>query len=101
MIPFTFYRRFEADILAGRKTITLRSGSDADVAPGDILQVSRLEDGVSFCRLRVLSVTPVAFSALDASHAQQENMTLPELKQVIGSIYPGIQHLTCIEFTLC
>lgn len=101
MIPFTFYRRFEADILAGRKTITLRHGSEADVTPGDILQVSRYEDGVFFCRLRVLAVTPVAFSALNDAHARQENMTLPELKQVIQRIYPGIEHLTCIEFTLC
>ncbi|EWY35620.1 hypothetical protein N825_12770, partial [Skermanella stibiiresistens SB22] len=31
-------------------------------------------------------------------HAQQENMSLGELKQVIKEIYPGLDSLFVIEF---
>ena len=33
----TFYQRFEADILAGRKTITIRDKSESHFKAGDIL----------------------------------------------------------------
>jgi uncharacterized protein YqfB (UPF0267 family) len=100
MKNITFYRRFEADILAGRKTITLRDKSDADYAPGDKVSVARYEDNQFFCHIVVNSVTPVLYEHLDDTHAQQENMTLDELKAVITEIYPGITELYKIEFTL-
>jgi len=100
MKNITFYRRFEADILAGRKTITLRDKSDADYAPGDKVSVARYEDNQFFCHIVVNSVTPVLYKHLDDTHAQQENMTLDELKAVIAEIYPGITELYKIEFTL-
>ncbi|MCE7626928.1 ASCH domain-containing protein, partial [Vibrio fluvialis] len=46
------------------------------------------------------SVEPVQFSALTAYHAEQENMTLDELKQVISDIYPGIEALYVITYQL-
>lgn len=101
MRSFTFYRRFQDDILAGRKTITLRDSLEADVTPGEVLCVSRLEDGGVFCHLRVLAVTPVAPSELNDTHARQENMSLSELRQLIQTLYPDIQQLYCIEFALC
>lgn len=45
-------------------------------------------------------VTPVLFDCLNDAHAVQENMTLPELKQVISEIYPGLKQLFMIEFRL-
>jgi uncharacterized protein YqfB (UPF0267 family) len=62
------------------------------------LRVSRNEDGVFFCFIEVLSVTPVRLDALTERHAQQENMSLGELKQVIKEIYPGLDALFVIEF---
>jgi len=100
MKNFTFFSRFEADILAGRKTITLREASDAQFSVGDHLRVSRYEDEVFFCNIEVLAVTPVLFNALNQRHAQQENMTLEQLKQVISEIYPGLNELFMIEFRL-
>lgn len=100
MKNITFYGRFETDILAGRKTITLREASDADFNAGDQVRVSRYEDGVFFCNIEVIAVTPVHFDALNEQHAAQENMTLSELKQVISEIYPGLKELFMIEFRL-
>lgn len=100
MKKITFYGRFEADILAGRKTITLREASDANFVAGDQVRVSRYEDDVYFCTIEVTGVTPVLFDDLNDAHAVQENMTLPELKQVISEIYPGLKQLFMIEFRL-
>ncbi|AHG22148.1 hypothetical protein Z042_22850 [Chania multitudinisentens RB-25] len=97
----TFFSRFEQDILAERKTITIRDASESHFQPGEVLRVSRYEDGVFFCFIEVLSVTPVALDALTETHARQENMTLSELKQVIKDIYPGLDELFVIAFHKC
>ncbi|MEG7474448.1 N(4)-acetylcytidine aminohydrolase [Serratia marcescens] len=94
----TFFSRFEQDIIAGRKTITIRDASESHFEPDEVLRVSRNEDGVFFCFIEVLSVTPVRLDALTERHAQQENMSLGELKQVIKEIYPGLDALFVIEF---
>lgn len=96
----TFFARFEADIVAGKKVITIRDKSESDYQPGSVVEVSTLEEGRPFCRLRIEKVEPVQFSALTEFHAQQENMTLPQLKQVIGEIYPGIEQLYVIHYQL-
>ncbi|HDL6940350.1 TPA: ASCH domain-containing protein [Yersinia enterocolitica] len=93
----TFFRRFEADILADRKTITIRDSS----RPGEILRVCRNEDGVFFCNILVKSVTPITLDTLTERHAEQENMSLDELKKVIKDIYPGLEQFYVIEFTRC
>ncbi|RLM12495.1 ASCH domain-containing protein [Gibbsiella quercinecans] len=98
MREITFFGRFEPDILAGRKTITLRDASESHFQPGEVLRVSRYEDGVFFCLIEVLSVTPVRLEALSAQHAEQENMPLNTLKQVIKEIYPGVDELFVIAF---
>lgn len=95
----TFFSRFEQDIMAGRKTITIRDASESHFQPGEVLRVSRNEDGVFFCFIDVLSVTPIRLDALTEAHAQQENMTLSELKQVINDIYPGLDELFVIAFS--
>ncbi|QHB32392.1 ASCH domain-containing protein [Yersinia canariae] len=97
----TFFRRFEADILADRKTITIRDSSESDFRPEEILRVCRYEDGVFFCHILVKSVTPITLDALTERHAEQENMSLDELKKVIKDIYPGLEQFYVIEFTRC
>lgn len=94
----TFFSRFEQDILAGRKTITIRDASESHFQPGEKLRVSRNEDGVFFCFIEVKSITPIRLDALTEEHAQQENMTLSQLKQVIQEIYPGLDELFVIAF---
>ncbi|QUY46375.1 ASCH domain-containing protein [Serratia plymuthica] len=94
----TFFSRFEQDILAGLKTITLRDASESHFQPGEVLRVSRNEDDVFFCFIEVLSVTPVRLDTLTEQHAKQENMSLSELKQVIKEIYPGLDELFVISF---
>lgn len=96
----TFYERFEADILAGRKTITLRDASESAIRPGQRLPVSTLETGREFAELDILQVMPIGFDALDEAHARQENMSLAELKVLIREIYPSIQTLYLIRFKL-
>ncbi|MFH0256070.1 N(4)-acetylcytidine aminohydrolase [Vibrio rumoiensis] len=96
----TFFARFEADILSGKKTITIRDEAESYYVPGSIVTVSTLEQGRQFCQLKILSVTPVLLSQLTEFHAEQENMTLPQLKGVIQDIYPGLEQLFVIDYQL-
>ncbi|OBT13186.1 ASCH domain-containing protein [Vibrio sp. UCD-FRSSP16_10] len=96
----TFFERFETDILSGKKTITIRDSSECHYAPDSIVEVSTFEQGRRFCALRITSVTPILFDDLTDFHAEQENMTLTELKEVIADIYPGIKQLFVIKYEL-
>ncbi|OZG40726.1 ASCH domain-containing protein [Aeromonas sp. A35_P] len=97
---FTFFSRFVADIQAGRKTITIRDESEADWQPGLRLALFTNPEHQPFGTIEVLSVKAVAFDELNDEHARQENMTLPELKQVLRAIYPTLPPLYVIEFKL-
>ena len=101
MNDITFYQRFEADILAGRKTITIRDKSESHFKAGDILRVGRFEDNQYFCTIEVLSVSPITLDELTEQHAAQENMSLVELKEVIKVIYPNESEFYLIEFEVC
>ena len=96
----TFYQRFEADILAGRKTITIRDKSESHFKTGDILRVGRFEDNQYFCTIEVLSVSSITLGELTEQHAKQENMGLEELKEVIRIIYPSERLLYVVTFGL-
>ena len=100
MNDITFYQRFEADILAGRKTITIRDKSESHFKVGDILRVGRFEDNQYFCSIEVLSVSPITLDELTEQHAKQENMGLDELKKVIRGIYPNKKLFSVIKFRL-
>ena len=94
----TFYQRFEADILAGHKTITIRDKSESHFKAGDILLVGRFEDNQYFCTIEVLSVSLITLDELTEQHATQENMSLAELKEVIRDIYPIEEQFYVIRF---
>lgn len=96
----TFFERFEADILSGKKTMTIRDQSESGYLPGSVVQVSTYEDDRWFCALKILSVAPIRFQELSEFHAVQENMTLEQLQQVIQEIYPGIEQLYVIRYEL-
>ena len=100
MNDITFYQRFEADILAGRKTITIRDKSESHFKVGDILRVGRFEDNQYFCTIKVLSVEPIRLDNLTEQHAAQENMSLAELKEVIKAIYPSEDKFVLINFKI-
>lgn len=100
MNDITFYQRFESDILAGRKTITIRDKSESHFKAGDILRVGRFEDDQYFCTIEVLSVSPITFDELKEQHAKQENMSLAELREVIKTIYPNESEFWVIEIRL-
>ena len=96
----TFYQRFEADILAGRKTITIRDKSESHFKAGDILRVGRFEDNQYFCTIEVLSVSSITLDELTEQHAKQENMGLVELRELIKVIYPNESLFYVIKFNL-
>ena len=98
MNDITFYQRFEGDILAGRKTITIRDKSESHFKTGDILRVGRFEDNQYFCTIEVLNVSPITLDKLTEQHAVQENMGLDELKEVIQDIYPIEELFYVIRF---
>ena len=94
----TFFQRFQDDILAGRKTITIRDESESHVKTGDVLRVGRFEDDGYFCTIEVTATSTVRLDTLTEKHAEQENMTLTELKKVIADIYPDQTQFYVIEF---
>ena len=100
MNDITFYQRFEADILAGRKAITIRDKSESHFKVGDILRVGRFENNQYFRTIEVLSVSPITFDELTEQHAAQENMSLAELKEVIKAIYPSEDKFVLINFKI-
>lgn len=95
-----FFERFEHDILAGKKTITIRDESECDYVPGSQVKVFTLEGNREFCQVEIISVVPVLFDQLTQFHADQENMTLDILKEVIRDIYPGTQQLYVVSYQL-
>ena len=100
MNDITFYQRFEADILTGRKTITIRDKSESHFKAGAILRVGRFEDNQYFCTIEVLGVSPITLDELTEQHAKQENMSLAELKEVIKAIYPSEGKFVLINFKI-
>lgn len=94
----TFFQRFQDDILAGRKTITLRDESESHFKAGDVLRVGRYEDDGYFCTIKVTGTSTVTLDTLSEKHAQQENMSLDELKRVITDIYSDQHQFYVIEF---
>ena len=96
----TFYQRFEADIINGKKTITIRDKSESHFKAGDILRVGRFEDNQYFCTIEVLSVSPIRLEELTEQHAKQENMGLEALKEVIRGIYPNEELFYVIKFKI-
>jgi uncharacterized protein YqfB (UPF0267 family) len=96
----TFFECFEADILSGKKTITIRDESEKDYSPDSIVQVSTFENKRWFCALKIKDVHSIAFNQLSDFHAKQENMTLSELKGVIQKIYPNVKSLYVISYEL-
>ena len=94
----TFFQRFQDDILAGRKTITIRDAAESHFKAGDVLRVGRYEDDGYFCTIRVVATSTVTLDTLNDRHAQQENMTLPQLREVIAEIYPEEKLFYVIEF---
>ncbi|WGE41297.1 N(4)-acetylcytidine aminohydrolase [Actinobacillus equuli] len=100
MNNITFFSRFEADILAGKKTITIRDKSESYFQPQQELKVFTNETNRFFAHIQVISITPIHFEQLNEQHAKQENMSLAELKQVIRDIYPNDNDFFVIEFEL-
>lgn len=94
----TFFQRFQDDILAGRKTITIRDAAESYFKAGDVLRVGRYEDDGYFCTIRVVATSTVTLDTLSERHAQQENMTLAQLREVIAEIYPEEKQFYVIEF---
>lgn len=94
----TFFQRFLDDILAGRKTITIRDEFESHFKTGDVLRVGRFEDDGYFCTIEVTATSTVTLDTLTEKHAEQENMTLTELKKVIADIYPDQTQFYVIEF---
>ncbi|BDW65482.1 hypothetical protein JNE141411_30770 [Escherichia coli] len=94
----TFFQRFQDDILAGRKTITIRDKSESHFKTGDVLRVGRFEDDGYFCTIEVTATSTITLETLTEKHAEQENMTLTELIKVIADIYPGQTQFYVIEF---
>ncbi|MCY9853750.1 N(4)-acetylcytidine aminohydrolase [Vibrio mediterranei] len=96
----TFFERFEADILSGKKTITIRDKTEIDFELGRVVPVATFETGRKFEDLNIVSIKAIQYDDINEAHAYQENMTLPQLKEVIRDIYPSENELYVITFEL-
>lgn len=96
----TFFSRFEADILSGKKTITIRDKAESYFQPNQELEVFTNETDRFFARIKVISVTPIQYDELNEQHALQENMSLPQLKAVIREIYPNDNEFFVIHYQI-
>lgn len=94
----TFYQRFAADILNGKKTITIRDAEANYFENGDVVHAYTFETRELFATLAIQSIEKLNFEELNNQHATQENMTLAELKAVIKQIYPDNCQLYLIKF---
>lgn len=94
----TFFERFEADILSGKKTITIRDKTEIDFELNKVIPVATFETARVFGQLKILTIDALSFNDINEQHALQENMTLPQLRQVIREIYPNEQQLYVISF---
>lgn len=95
-----FLACFENDILAEKKTITIRDEADSHYDVGSRVNATIYEEGRQFCQLDVLGVEPVLLDKLNESHALQENMPLERLLEVLEEIYPGTKQLFVVSFRL-
>lgn len=84
----SLFSTFRDDILAGRKTITIRDESESHFKTGDVLRVGRFEDDGYFCTIEVTATSTVTLDTLTEKHAEQENMTLTELKKSLLTSTP-------------
>ena len=100
LTEITFFERFEEDILAGKKTITIRDESENNFIKNTLVEVSTYETGRHFCQILIKDVQPIQKESLSGFHAKQENMSLNELKQVIDEIYPNVKSLFVISYQL-
>ncbi|MDG6895491.1 N(4)-acetylcytidine aminohydrolase [Volucribacter amazonae] len=96
----TFFTRFKQNILNGSKTITIRDITESHYQPNSIIDVYTLEQHQWFAKIKILSVTPIQFEQINQTHAQQENMDLITLKQLIREIYPNTETFYVIHYQL-
>ena len=100
IVELLFLSRFEEDILAGKKTITIRDEADSHYAVGSRVNGVIYEEGRVFCQLDITGVEPVSIDELNQTHAKRENMPLQKLRDVLEEIYPGTKELFVVSFQL-
>lgn len=96
----TFFDWLTPSVAAGQKTITIRDAQEADYVVGSTVEVFTLETNKKVCNIKILSVEPLGFDEIDEFHAEQEAMTLTELKSLIKVIYPETDNLFVIRFSV-
>lgn len=96
----TFFEFLTPLIQSGAKTITIRDKSESHYVAATQVEVFTLESNQKVCDIEILSVSPLKFEDINEFHAQQEAMSLSELKTLIKKIYPDTDALYCISYRL-
>jgi len=96
----TFFDYLTPLVRSGKKTITIRDETENNYRIGSQVEVLSLETAQKICKVEIESVNPIDFDDINEFHAQQEAMSLPELKTLIKSIYPDTDTLFVIKYTL-
>lgn len=96
----TFFERLIPSILAGKKVITIRDQSESYYQPNTEVNLFANEHRTYYGKLKIIAVSPLQYDEINAFHAQQEGMSLTELKTLIKRIYPETNSLFLIEYQL-
>ncbi|BCN23968.1 ASCH domain-containing protein [Vibrio alfacsensis] len=57
MDKITFFTKLERQILSGKKTATIRDGSESHYLPGQVVEAFTLEDDRKICKLEIIGIT--------------------------------------------
>ena len=95
----TFFKRFQDDILSGKKTITIRDSSRCYYQHGSVVEVFTLEKRV-VCQVKILAIERIMFADLGEVHAKSENMTLEELREELAKFTPAFEEFFIISYAL-
>ena len=96
----SFYQRFVKDIITGKKNITIRDAKAKDYRVGQTVQAITDHDNKIFAELQIHSIKTLLFNDINDNHAEQENLSLLELRKTIQEIYPDVVELFVIDFRL-
>lgn len=96
----TFFEWLVPLIVSGDKYITIRDYAESHYRPGTRVTAYTLETHQQFAEVEILAVSPLLLEDIDEQHAQQEGMSLEQLRSLIRRVYPDQHQLYVIKFRL-
>ena len=65
----SFYQRFEADIISGKKTITIRDNAAKNYKAEQFVNASTHQENRVFARIKILNIKPITLDEINSAIA--------------------------------